>query len=259
MSAAMTTVDTTPRRSVLDREIAARLAATEYARWNDCLQALTEAQLTLPTDNAEWDVRAMVGHVVGMTEMAASTIETVRQQSQAKAAARRSGAPTIDELTAVQVRKHAGEPFDRLQARMKQVGPRAARHRIRTPGFMRARTMPERFHLPGTSEPEAWTFGFLLYTILTRDPWMHRADLSAATGSPMHLTEDHDAVLVADVVAEWAARHGQPCALTLTGAAGGSWSFGSGGPLLELDAVDFCRTVSGRRPADGLLTTHVPF
>ena len=42
----------------------------------------------------------------------------------------------------------------------------------------------------------------------------------------MTLTADHDGVLVADVVTEWAARHGQPCRLRLTGAAGGEWSFG---------------------------------
>jgi len=38
----------------------------------------------------------------------------------------------------------------------------------------------------------------------------------------MVLTPDHDARIVADVVAEWAGRHGRPFTLHLTGPAGGS-------------------------------------
>lgn len=49
------------------------------------------------------------------------------------------------------------------------------------------------------------------------------------------------------------------CRLTLTGAAGGCWSFGAGGPSIELDAVEFCRVVSRREPGTGLLDTEVPF
>jgi hypothetical protein len=75
----------------------------------------------------------------------------------------------------------------------------------------------------------------------------------------MTLTADHDGVLVADVAAEWAERHGQPCTLTLTGPAGGTWTWGDGGESLGLDAVEFCRILSGRGAGDGLLTTRVPF
>lgn len=75
----------------------------------------------------------------------------------------------------------------------------------------------------------------------------------------MQLTADHDGLLVADVVAEWAERDRQPCTLTLTGPVGGSWSFGTGGPDLQLDAVEFCRLLAGRGVADGLLAVEVPF
>jgi hypothetical protein len=97
--------------------------------------------------------------------------------------------------------------------------------------------------------------GFLSDVIMTRDPWMHRADLAQATGAPMALTADHDGVLVDDVVREWAARHGRPFTLRLTGPAGGSW--GSDGPALELDAVEFCRAISGRGTVP--FDTEVPF
>jgi hypothetical protein len=106
---------------------------------------------------------------------------------------------------------------------------------------------------------ESWTIGYLVDVILTRDPWMHRSDIADATGRPMTLTAEHDGVLVADVAAEWAARHGQACSLTLTGPAGGSWTWGSGGEHLELDAVEFCRILSGRGTGAGLLETRVPF
>jgi hypothetical protein len=88
---------------------------------------------------------------------------------------------------------------------------------------------------------------------------MHRLDIALATGRPPVLTPDHDAVIVADVVNEWAARHGQPVQLTLTGPAGGRWQFGAGGPDVALDAIEFIRAVSGRAPAAGLLETQVPF
>ena len=106
---------------------------------------------------------------------------------------------------------------------------------------------------------EFWTFGYLMDVVLTRDTWMHRVDISRATGRPVELTADHDGVLVADVVAEWADRHGRPFELTLTGPAGGSWSAGTGGERLELDAVEFCRILSGRGTGPGLLAEQVPF
>ena len=100
--------------------------------------------------------------------------------------------------------------------------------------------------------------------ILTRDPWMHRLDLARATGREPVLTADHDGVIVADIVAEWARRHGRPYRLELTGPAGGSWSSSTGGEEIVMDAADFCRVISGRPSPDGgrpsgLLTTQVPF
>jgi hypothetical protein len=47
--------------------------------------------------------------------------------------------------------------------------------------------------------------------------------------------------------------------LRLTGPAGGTWARGEGGPVIETDAVEFCRVLSGRGHADGLLAVQVPF
>ena len=98
--------------------------------------------------------------------------------------------------------------------------------------------------------------------ILTRDPWLHRTDIAAATGRELELTADHDGVIVADVVAEWADRHGKDFTLTLTGPAGGQWAVGVNGPIITVDAVEFCRVLSGRSGPvglDELLSTEVPF
>lgn len=45
---------------------------------------------------------------------------------------------------------------------------------------------------------------------------MHRLDIAVATGTEPRLTAEHDGVIVADVVAEWADRHGKDFELTLT-------------------------------------------
>jgi hypothetical protein len=110
--------------------------------------------------------------------------------------------------------------------------------------------------LPGEAE---WTRGYLIDVVFTRDLWMHRVDLCRATGQPMVLTPEHDGRIIADVVADWARRHGQRFVLRLEGPAGGSFSAGRNGREIRLDAVEFCRALSGRGSADGLLTTLVPF
>ena len=247
-----TTVRSPSRVAALGRDLARQLAATEYGRFESLLRSLAPEEWARPTECPAWDVRAMAGHVLGMTEMAATLRSTVAQNV---AAARAGGG--IDALTAVQVRKTAGLTVDELVERFADVAPRAVRGRRRLAGVIGRLTLPED-QVVG-EQRERWTFGFLLDVVLTRDTWMHRADISRAVGRPMELTPEHDGVLVADVVAEWAQRHGRPYRLRLTGPAGGEWAAGDGGPELDLDAVDFGRQLSGRGAGTGLLGEQVPF
>lgn len=246
-----------PIRAALDHDTAIRLAAAEYGRFADALEALDPDDWARPTDCPAWDVRQMACHTVGMATMSTTPWETVRQQRKAAARAKADGVDPLTALTALQVDERTDWPPARVVAEMRAVGPRAARGRRRTPGFVRRRALSQEQDVGGRQE--RWTIGFLTDVILTRDPWMHRMDLAHATGRPPLLTADHDGVLVADVVAEWAARHGAPYRLTLTGPAGGSWASGEGGEEVELDAVEFCRVLSGRGAGDGLLATNVPF
>jgi uncharacterized protein (TIGR03083 family) len=244
---------TAPRRSALDREVAMRLAATEYGRFLDMLRGLDAVDWSRRTDCPAWDVREMAAHNLGMAELAASAQESERQNQEA---AQRGGV-FIDALTGLQVEERRGMTPAALVQRYAEVGPLAAQGRQATPASVRDATLPGA-QVVG-EEPEYWTLGFLVDTVLTRDTWMHRIDIARATGRDLVLTSGHDGVIVADVVAEWAERHGADCTLTLTGPAGGRWTFGAGGPGLELDAVEFCRTLSRRAPATGLLDVEVPF
>jgi uncharacterized protein (TIGR03083 family) len=242
-----------PRTPALDRTTAMRLASTEYERFLAQLRGLSPDDWSRPTDCPAWDVRALASHVLGMAEMFASLRENLRQM---RAAGRRGGV-FIDALTGLQVEERLGLTPAQITSRFAELAPRAARRRRRMPELLRRSAMPGEQEVGGRLE--RWSVGFLVDVVLTRDTWIHRVDVARATGRDLELTADHDGVLVADVAAEWATRHGQPCTLQLGGAAGGSWRWGAGGPIVEVDAVEFCRLVSGRGQGDGLLGVAVPF
>ena len=229
-----------------------RLAETETARMAALLRSLDDRGWAAPTDCPLWDVRAMAGHVLGMVETFSSLRRFARDMRAGGKAA--GDGPFIDGLTAVQVQAHAGlsrqELIDRLEVR----GPVQAAWRGSRRLMRQIRTTED-----GPDGPETWKAGYLFDIILTRDTWMHRVDITRATGTPMELTPDHDGRIVADVVAEWARRHGQPFTLRLAGPAGGAWASGSGGEDIELDAVEFCRILADRAEGTGLLTQRVPF
>jgi len=244
-------------RPALDHRTSVRLARAEYTRMAEMLAGLTDDDWTRPTDCPGWDVRQMGCHMVGMAAMATSPREQRRQQGKAAADAAARGVAPLDALTGLQVTERADWSPDDVVAGARKVGPRAARGRRLTPGLVRRRRFPAPQHVNGRDE--LWSVGFLTDVILTRDPWMHRMDIARATGRAPVLTADHDGVIVADVVAEWARRHDAAYRLTLTGPAGGAWARGHDGEVIEADAVDFCRALSGRDPGEGLLATQVPF
>jgi uncharacterized protein (TIGR03083 family) len=235
-----------------------RLAADEYEAFVDQLRQLDPQEWTLPTPCTAWDVHALVCHVLGSAEMSASLREQFRQMR----AARKAGGLFIDALTDLQVRKHAHRTSADLVAMLTVVGRKAAAGRRRTPAPVRRVPMAEMPVDETGNQTEKWTLGYLTDVILTRDTWMHRSDIAVATGRAMSLRPEHDGVLVADIAAEWADRHGRPCTLTLTGPAGGHWRLNGADDAAasyDLDAVDFCRILAGRGKAEGLLTTRVPF
>lgn len=239
----------------ITRAEAEGLARTEYQRFADQLRSLAPDDWAKPTDCPLWDVRAMAGHTTGMLSTFTGYRTLMREMSTAKRTAKHSGGPMIDALTAKQVTDHADLSTLELIAKIDDVGPRAARWRTTRPALFRR--MPMKEEVGG--KQETWRMGYLLDVILTRDPWMHRVDIARAAGCKMELTPEHDGRIIADLVAEWARRHGRPFTLTLTGPAGCEYIAGDNGEHITIDAVEFCRTLAGRATGSGLLTQEVPF
>ena len=226
-------------------------AAEEYRRLDALLGELDDGDWSRPTDCSEWDVREVVAHLVGAAESNARIGELLRQARLGRKA--RPGEPGVDGMNAVQVAERADVAPAQLRRDLADAGRRGVRARSRLPRPLRA------LRLPFGPPLGVRSLGYLMDRIYTRDAWMHRVDIARATGRPLLLTADHDGRIVADVVAEWARAHGRPYSLVLTGPAGGEWSEGSGGEAISMDAVEFCRVMSGREPGSGLLATTVPF
>ncbi|MCU1454289.1 MAG: hypothetical protein JWN46_2435 [Acidimicrobiales bacterium] len=249
------TITTTPIGQIapLDRAEAAARAAEENERFADLLRSLGPDDWPQRTDCPDWDVRALASHVLGAMEANVSIPQFVHQLRAGKKAA--GDRPDIDGMTEVQVRERADLRPDEIVAAVTTMAPKAANARRRVPAPLRR--LPLKVEVAGTME--RWRLGYLLDLIFTRDTWMHRVDVTRATGRPLVLTADHDGRIVADVVAEWARRHGQDVTLDLGGPAGGRFARGEGGEEISLDAVEFCRILSGRATGTGLLTQEVPF
>jgi uncharacterized protein (TIGR03083 family) len=254
---------TTPVDTIqpINRSSTETMACTEYTRMTSQLRSLSAADWAKPTDCPLWDVRAVAGHNLGMIATFTGFRPMFTAMRAATKTSKRDGAPMIDALTAKQVADHADLSTDDLIDRVDEIGPHAARWRARAPWLLRK--MPMKEQVGGRTE--TWRMAYLLDTILTRDPWMHRIDIARATGRELELSTEHDGRIVADVVAELARRYNQPFTLTLTGTAGGEFVAGDGsGEHVTIDAIEMCRTLSGRPPADaqprtGLLATEVPF
>ncbi len=245
----MTKIDQPP----LGHAEAMRLAATEYQRLVELLESLSDSDWRRPTECSPWSVRDLATHLLGYMRVSASPREQVRQVR----AAKRRGGPVADAMSALQVEELAGLTPGQVLDEIRALAPAAVRGRTRIPSPVRryARITAD---LPVSGTQERWTLGYLVDVIATRDGWMHRNDISRAVGRPPVLTAAHDGRLIADVVAEWARRHGQPVDLQLTGPAGGTFRQGAGGPTLTYDAIDFCRLSSGR-DGEPVLGTEVPF
>lgn len=250
----MTTI-TTPTR--IDRHTAEEVGTAVYDDLLALLRTLEPADWRAPTDCERWDVAAMVGHMIGAAESHVRVRELLRQQWYGRRHADEFDGSSLDAVNDLQVREHAElTPSERIAA-LERLGHRAVHKRVTLPGPLRRVRIPNPIagDMPdGTLT--SFTLAYLNDVVLTRDVWMHRVDIARATGRPLPLDPDVDGRVVADVVGDWFGLHGRPVTIELTGPAGGRWRQGTGGPVVAMDAVEFCRAMSGRAPAEGLLQTH---
>jgi hypothetical protein len=163
----------------------------------------------------------------------------------------------VDAIAAAQVAELGGLSPHEITVEMAALIPSAVRGRAAVPAPLR-RLVRVPAQLPVSEAWERWPLGFVTDVIGTRDVWMHRTDICAAVGVEPELTAEHDGRLVAAVVAEWGRRMGRPVQLDLAGPAGGAFGDARAEASLALDAVRFCRLLSGR---DGAVPygVEVPF
>lgn len=243
------------------READAReVALVTYDRLFLLLEDLDREEWERPTECEPWTVADMVGHMIGAAKAAISFRDMVRQQVHGLRRKGEFDGNAMDAFNDLQVRDHAHlSPEERL-AELRRLAPAAVRGRMRLPGLVRRVTVP--LDTGGSvpeGTPETLGLGHLMDAVYTRDEWLHRIDIARATDRAPDVDSDADRRIVEDVVAEWADRHGRPFTLRLSGPAGGSFRQGSGGETLDMDAVEFCRVLSGRAHGDGLLATRVLF
>jgi uncharacterized protein (TIGR03083 family) len=249
----MTAVIRIPVQDVppIGRAEATQLARVEYDRFLALLRALEPDDWSRPTDCTRWTVKDVAAHIVGETEAFASLREFVHQWWLAPGVRREIGGhELIDGVNEVQVRDRRTlsptELIDRMAARAEP----AVRLRRRLSRPLRA--VPVTFPVVGRR-----SVGYLVDLVITRDVWMHRVDITRATGAELVLTPGHDGRLVADIVSDWASTHADPFVLELTGPAGGTFVRGDVAPT-RIDAVEFLRIVSGRGTGDGVLSRPLP-
>lgn len=235
----------------LSRTEAKQLARTENSRFGDLIRSLASDEWALATDCERWNVKQVVSHVTAMGDAITKLREMMRQQKAGKPIAKREGLTPFDGFTDYQANTYADLAPDALVRRYEEGVPGAL--------ATRGRTSPLRL-MRFPSPPYGWfSMAYLRDDILTRDVWMHRVDISRATGRPMILTADHDGRFVANIVRELAKRWRRPFSLELTGPAGGHYTNGDAAEETRVDAVEFCRILSGRSEGHGLPTDVVPF
>jgi uncharacterized protein (TIGR03083 family) len=251
MTTTMTDARSIPR---IDHDEAMRITAVEFDRMLAALRELDGADWTKQTDNDQWDVRAMVLHVLGAAEANGSLTENFGQLRRGKKLFKEIGGHHwVDGVNEIQIRDRADLTVGEIIERLEIAAPKAVRLRSRLPRPLRVIPVAD------LGEPVGRiNLGYLMDMVYTRDMWVHRADLARATSRPMTLTAEHDGRIVADLVREWANAYGHAFVLELEGPAGGSYTAGTGGETLRIDAVDFVRVLSGRGSGDGLLAYAFP-
>lgn len=237
----------------IDRAEAHELTLEEGRRFATLLGDLEPPDWARPTDCDRWTVHDVAAHVIGSAASQAAPRELVRQALVGRRHRKAIGSPHWwDGANEVQVLDRRDATPDALREEWSTLAPVAARSRARIPrpvGRLPLLVLPE----PVGRQP----LSYLVEMGFTRDVWVHRFDIALATGRPLDL-DDHDARIVADIVAEWSGTHGEPFDLVLDGAGGGR--FVQGGPTdpTTSSTVELARALSGRIDVGGLLRHPLP-
>ncbi|MEY9968382.1 uncharacterized protein (TIGR03083 family) [Streptacidiphilus sp. MAP12-16] len=225
-------------RMVNEAEIRASLAM---------LGSLDTEAWSRPTACTGWTVRDMAAHEVGQFEELPKPWLMITRIRRARRTHPELGA--LDGHNASQVEDRGEAPGERLVEEFARIAPRGARSLARMPAPVRRRIRTSMIFPEAKSLPED-SMEYMNSVLLARDTWMHRIDISDATGTELAL-DAHDREIMNQVLLDLALGWtGPSCLLELSGPAGGRYRLGSGPPVLTLraDAVVFARHLSGRPP-----------
>lgn len=222
---------------------AGQLMQTSYNRFLSLLETLRPEEWLLQTPCTEWNVRDMVAHQAGAYATGLGYREMLRQYLTIPG----PGQLPEDAINALQLRERVNKTPADLIAELRQAGPTAIKNW--TDGFQLVRWITIPHKIAGMLN-----LNYLMWIVHSRDTWIHRLDISIATGRPFEQTPEHDGRMVALVVRDLAQNltrklGSRAIGLVLRGAAGGSWKIGQGEPvaILEMDALDFNLFLSGRQ------------
>ncbi|SDY81525.1 TIGR03083 family protein [Asanoa ishikariensis] len=234
-------IDTRPQS--LSRRRAAEVAAAELRAFGAALASLDDTDWARPTDCPDWTVKDVVAHVCGQYEELSKP--TVLLHRLRVARRRYPDKIALDGHNQVQIDELGGLPPAELFAHLQRNGPVALKRIRLMPGLFR-RISTLRF-FPESPLQES-NLGYLADVILPRDTWMHRMELTRASGGVFDV-DDHDHEIVSQVVREldqgW---QRPPLRLELTGPAGGVWAIGRGAPVesVTADTMAMMLHLSGR-------------
>lgn len=227
-------------------------ARAELSALVEQVRALPADHLRRPTECVGWTVRDVLAHLTGAAQEAVHPSVQARHVLTARTRLRRL--PLADALTSQQIADRSDQSDAEIITELEVLAPTVPAARARIPGLVRRQKLPDPAALPGDN------LGYLLDVIYTRDIWMHRIDISRATGCVLPGSGVEGLVVgqvVRDLQRGWA---GPPFQLVLTGLVEGQWPIGESntGPTLTLDCVLLCRLLSGRSDETGLDTEAIP-
>jgi uncharacterized protein (TIGR03083 family) len=264
MTTVATDIDTVGR--ITDRDEAERIGVAAYEALLADLRAMTPQQWDAPTVCAPWTIADMARHLLGAAKGNVTVREMARQQIHGARHRAEFAGNALDATNDLQVTEHRHLDPAGLLAELEGVFAKSVRRRThRARLYNRINVAIDAGGSTAQGMPDRLNLGELFRVVYTRDVWLHRVDIARALGRELPLSPDIDGRIVQDVVKEWADRHGEPFDLRLTGEAGGNYRRAGSGPVIELDAVDFCWILSGRgqpetaSPGGSLLTHRVLF
>lgn len=216
----------------------------ELERFIGLVETLRLEDWARPTACTAWTVRDILAHQAGGYASGTGYKEMIRQYSHMP----KSGQLPEDAINENQLSERIGKSPLELIAELKTVGPIAAQKWAYQFQLIKMIAIPHR-------TAGSMTLRHLMWVIHSRDTWMHRLDISRATGRQFEQTAEHDgriAALVMLDVAKAISRKldGKSIAFDLTGTAGGNWIIGNGDPAaaIRMDILDFNIFASGRIP-----------